>query len=175
MQRLLGAVAFIAAIGTCQFALADEVTVPTKMCDAGLFLAGSDTYSFEDITVDGTSAIDLNDKGPITAYGYIARVEFGNELNDRIEARLSTVDVCYENIKVVQTDTNVAVDLILTPDDFPDVDAWKDIRRTILRLKDNTVNANSLVKLSGQFGIYSNTYGLYFRAKSVEIIDTFPK
>ena len=173
MRKLLAAVLAATALSFLQSAVADDLKFPTKMCDGGVISAGSDTYSFEDIVVDGTGAIDLNDHGPIAVYGYIADVDFGPELNDRINAKVSTIDVCYENIGVVQTDTKVAIDLVLTPDDFTDATAWKDIRRTMLRLKENMVNANSLVKLDGQFGIYENTFGLYFRAKSVDVIDSF--
>lgn len=153
-------------------AQAQEQSIPQKMCDAGAFVAGGTTYSFEDIIVESTGALDLNDKAPVFAYGYLAGIEFGNELNDRIDATISTVEICYDQLGVVQTDTNLRIDVILTRDDFS-ADAWKAVRRTLLKLKENTVNANALVRLTGQFGIYNNTYALYYRAKDVAVLDAF--
>src|SRR5690242_5151829 len=111
MRKLLAAMLAATTLSVVQSAVADDLKLPTKMCDAGIISAGGNAYSFEDIVVDGTGAIDLNDHGPITVYGYIADVDFGPELNDRINAKVSTVDVCYDTIGVVQTDTKVAIDL----------------------------------------------------------------
>ncbi|HEY1092620.1 MAG TPA: hypothetical protein VGE47_16100 [Burkholderiaceae bacterium] len=40
------------------------------MCDDGVFIVGDTAYSYEDIAVESTDAIALNDKDAITAYGY---------------------------------------------------------------------------------------------------------
>ena len=172
MKNEIIAAAIVLAISMATTALAQEATIPQKMCDAGAFVVGGQTYSFEDIAVESTGALDLNSKGPVTAYGYVAAVDFGSELNDRINATISTVDICYDTIGAVQTETKLAVDVIFTIDDFDEA-GWKNLRRSMLRLEENTLNANSLVKLTGAFGVYSNTYGLYFHAKSVDVIASF--
>jgi len=173
MRNVVSAAAFTWLALAVPVAHAEELTIPKVMCDAGVFAAGGTYYSFEDIIVESTGAADLNDKGPVFAYGYLAGIEFGAELNDRIDATISTVDICYDQLGVVQTDTDLQVDVVLTRDDFS-ADAWKAVRRTVLKLKENSVNANALVRLTGEFGIYSNTYGLYYRAKDVAVLATFP-
>jgi hypothetical protein len=172
MKNAIIAAAVVSAISMATAAVAQGPTIPTKMCDAGMFLAGSETYSFEDIIVEGSGALDLNAQGPVIAYGYVAGVDLGKEANDPIHATISTVDICYEQLGVVQTQTKLRVDLVITNDDF-DATAWKDMRRAMLRLDENTLNANALVKLTGQFGVYSNTYGLYFHVKSLDVLATF--
>lgn len=172
MKTIVLAVAFVLSALSAPVVQAQEPTIPKNMCDAGVFVAGGDTYSFEDIIVESTEAIDLNEKGPVFAYGYVAGIDFGAELNDRINATISTVDVCYNDLGIVQTDTTLRVDVVLTRDDFS-ADAWKSVRRTMLKLNENSLNANALVRLTGEFGIYSNTFGLYFRAKDAAVLATF--
>lgn len=173
MRNAVSAAAFTWLALVVPGAHAQELTIPKAMCDAGVFAAGGTHYSFEDIIVESNRASALNDKGPISAYGYLVSIEFGAELNDRVNATISTVDKCYNNIGVVQTDTNLRVDVVFMRSDFSD-EAWKDLRRTMLRVSENTLNAIALVKLTGQFGIYSNTYGLYYRATDVAVLAAFP-
>jgi len=173
MRNAVSAAAFALLALAMPVAHAQELTIPKKMCDAGVFAAGGSYYSFEDIFVESTGALDLNDKGPVFAYGYLADVDFGNELNDGIGAIIGTVDICYDDLGVVQTDMNLRVDVVLARDDFS-ADAWKAMRRKMLKLTENSVNANALVRLTGQFGIYSDTFSLYFHAKDVSVLATFP-
>lgn len=173
MKTRVSPVAFAMFVSSASLVQAQDLTIPKAMCDAGVFVAGGTYSSFEDIIVESTGATDLNDKGPVFAYGYLADVEFGNELNDRVNTTISTVDTCYANMGVVQIDTNLRVDVVLTRDDFDEA-AWKSVRRTLLKVRGDIINAKALVRLTGQFGIYSNTNGLYFRAKDVTVLATFP-
>lgn len=173
MWRAISVSTFVLLALAVPTAHAQELTIPEKMCDAGVFSIGGTLYSFEDIAVEGNAAVSLNDIGQVVAYGYLADIDLGVEVNSRINAVISTIDICYARIGVVQIDTNLQIDVVLTRDDFSD-EEWKNVRRNMIRLRENILNANALVRLTGGFGIFSNTFDLFYQAKTIEVLATFP-
>lgn len=145
--------------------------IPKAMCDEGVFVVGSAAYTFEDIAIESTLAISLNRSGPIVAYGYLAQGRLGDAVNSNVTAKLSTVDICYDIMDVVEVDNDLWVDTVFAFNDF-DGNDWRELRRTVLRTTDG-INSTALVKVTGAFELYSDTNSLFFRATAVEIVDQF--
>ena len=170
MKKLVSATAVSVLTALASAAIAQEGTIPQKICEAGAFVAGDDVYSFEDVIIDGEDAIKLNDRGTIKAYGYLVGI---NRAETQIEAKVANVDECYPDIFFnVSVKSNQLIDVVLTKGSMAD-DDWKSIRRTMLKVDDG-FTAKALVTLTGSFA--PKAYGgLFFLASSVQIIDAYVK
>lgn len=162
----------LAVVGTLLMTsvAAQAAQVPTNMCDEGAFVVGDKTYSFDDIAVESTDATKFNEQGPITAYGYLVLVEMGRELNDNIVAKMGTISSC-TSTGMAAVESGNLVDVVFARSDYAD-EAWKDVRRSILKAEGGLM-PKGLIALTGKFEIFTDTYGLYFRADGAKVVATF--
>jgi hypothetical protein len=154
-------------------ACADEPLVDANpaahFCDKGYFDVGGQVMTFSEIIIEGNRAFELNEKGPITVFGYIYDAKIAKDPMDATRAKLFGEGKCWRSSKNATADYMTQVDLLFEPFEFSDSD-YKKIRMELLKVGD-LLGSKALIKVTGQFKNYSNTFDPYFSAKSLEIID----
>lgn len=150
---------------------------PSEVCDYGVFVLGDEeSFTFEDMILEGNRVTDWNAFGPTTAYGYLGikpslrnGYRIPSDQNERIEAYLSAGSRCGWGFVLPASDLNI--DAIVLPRGRTDQEL-REIRRIFLRATDKSFGT-ALVRLTGQFDIYNNTFEPYFLIDTIEIVDAF--
>ena len=133
----------------------------------GAFIIKGKEYSFEDVKVEGNSILDKQGSDLVTAYAYITTTELPNDPFASIQTHISGGEIHRTS---VYTDTNNWVNFVVNPQaliskNFTEED-YKNMKRVISRSQGN----KALVRIEGRFGLFSNTYELFFSAKTIEIV-----
>lgn len=135
----------------------------------GAFIIKGKEYSFEDVKVEGNSMLDKQGNDLVTAYAYLTSTELPNDPFASIQTHISGGDI---RGKMVFTDTNNWVNFVVNPQyligkNFTEED-YKNMKRVISRSQGN----KALVRIEGRFGLFRNTFELYFSATSIEIVQS---
>lgn len=141
---------------------------PSSFCDRGYFEHKGTRYTFPDITIEGNRVIDIGDNGYFSAYGYIGQLNLASDPNDDTRAVFFGEGECLRGINTVNPDSNTSIDIIFDPRKIDAYD-YKRIRAELLKVTSD-FNTKALVKVTGQFGIYSNTGAPFFSATTLETI-----
>jgi len=135
----------------------------------GAFIVKGKEYSFQDVKVEGNSMLDKEGNDFVTAYAYITNTELPNDPFENIQTRISGGEI--SKYGSVYTDTNNWLYLVVSPQrligkNFTEED-YKNLRRVINQAQGN----KALVRIEGRFGLFTNTYEMFFSAKSIEIVE----
>lgn len=133
----------------------------------GAFIVKGKEYTFEDVKVEGNSMLDKQGNDMVTAYAYITSTELPNDPFSSIQTHISGGEIRGTS---VYTDTNNWVNFVVNPQNligknFTQED-YKEMKRSISRAQGN----KALVRIEGRFGLFRNTYELYFAAQTIEIV-----
>ena len=147
-----------------------KVATPAQFCDEGLFLTGeNERFSYEDMVLEANSFVALNEKGKVTAYGYVGFVNLPTEISGRTEAYLFAGENC--SFSEVSPNTSLMVGLIFEPSITKfSTEKYREIRK-IMFSSSNLAHGTALLKFTGSFSLFTDTGGLYFLADDVELID----
>ena len=147
-------------------------TPPEEFCDKGVFLVNGQPVQFDDIMLDGNRSTDYNKKGSIEAYAYLHSIIVADDPYGTSGAKMYQGDVCHiiGPKRRIEPNFRSFVEVTFNPQ-TSDIsqDKYREIRRTLLKAR-QFGDFNALVKISGSFGLFSNTYELYFAATNIEII-----
>lgn len=143
---------------------------PSEVCDPGLFVLGNgETFTFEEMVLEGSNVTNWNTFGQVTAFGYMAFAQIPDDVSARTQAYLSDFDDCEYWSRRVWINRAIKIDAIALPDGRT-ADEYKEIRRMFLMATDGNFS-KALVRLTGRFGIYRNSYEPFFLIDEFEIID----
>lgn len=148
-----------------------ELAAPTKACEAGVFVVGGETYSFEDVAVEGLDAVELNSKGQLVVYGYITDLIPTGDVGI-MRAKIGTVKECLSASGWIQPNRNTEIDIILAQENFTEA-GWKDAKRAVLQSVDGLF-AKALIRLTAKFEVYTNAMNLYLLGTAIEVVDVLP-
>jgi hypothetical protein len=142
---------------------------PAAFCDEGMFLIGNTKYTFEDVILEANAVVKLNEKGPVTAYGYIADLLLPSDPLEPTHASFFGGNDCkYE--KLVFDEASRKIALVVAPQlTSISEDQYKEIRRTMMRSFD-MAGGTALLKFTGKFGFFSDSKRQYFLAEGVEVV-----
>lgn len=145
---------------------------PSKMCDEGYFILGDgQKLTFEDVIIEANRIYKANESGKVTVYGYIGLLELPSDPMERTDAKLFGGENCYSS-SVSNNSMDIMIDLLVDPaSQSMTEEKYKEIRRIMLRSVDNT-QGTALLKITGSFGLYNNTYRQYFEAEEIEVVAT---
>lgn len=148
-----------------------DATPPTKFCDKGYFEVGGSPVSFAEVTLEGNRAYELNNKGTITAFGYIKSIELAKDPMEPTRAKLFGEGQCWkEPLFQASSDMMTDVDIAFVPQSLT-TEEYKDLRMTLIKIDSDAFAGRALVKVTGSFENYRNTKNTYFSAVSLEIVD----
>lgn len=137
----------------------------------GFAMVGGYKYTFEDIIVEGNSMLDKQGDPPalVTIYAYVS---YGIDIPNDPMANLQFDIYGGEPSKYgkVTFEPSKRLTVVMRPQYYSE-EEFKDFKRTLLSAK----GAEAMVKITGRFGLFSNTYKLFFGAKSIEIVDEYKK
>lgn len=144
-----------------------------KICeDAGGFIVADQPLTFEDIAVEGVDAVNLNEKGPITAYGYVVQIKMGSGLTEPVSFKIGAITDCYPSMRTLLLDGSTLLEVVVARSSFKTDDEWKMARRNLLRADGGYLTPIALVKVVGQFAL-SNRDSLLLDAKSVDVVESW--
>lgn len=141
---------------------------PSSFCDRGYFEHKGTRYSFPDITIEGNRVISIGNNGYFSAYGYIGQLRLASDPFEETRAVFFGEGECLRGINTVNPDSNTSIDIIFDPRKVDAYD-YKRIRAELLKVTSG-FNTKALVKVTGQFGIYSNTGAPFFSATTLETV-----
>ena len=168
-MKLVG-IAWLALLAATTPTLAEYTP---KICeDAGGFVVGQEALDFEDIAVEGIDAINFNETGPITAYGYVVQIRMGSGLDEPVRFKIGAIKKCAPSMRTLILDATTLVDVAMARSSFSSDDEWKAARRSVLKADGGMFTPVALVKVSGSFGI-SATDSLVLSAEAVEVIESW--
>lgn len=168
-MKLLG-LAALALLATTGSAVAEFAP---KICeDAGGFVVADQPLTFEDIAVEGIDAVYFNEKGPITAYGYVVQISMGSGLDEPVRFKIGAITKCSPSMRALILDTTTLLEVVVARSSFENDDAWKTTRRNILRADGGFLTPIALVKVEGKFAL-STRDSLLLDAKSVEVVESW--
>lgn len=148
-----------------------EVIPPRSFCDMGYFEIGGKVMSYAEIIVEGNRTFEFNEQGPITAYGYIKDIDMAKDPMDATRAKIFGNGHCWKPLGKAASDGMMDVDILFEPSEISEED-YKRLRMSLLQLGSDSFNSRALVKVTGSFKFYSNTFEQYFSATTVEVVAT---
>ena len=140
----------------------------------GFIMLGNHKMGFSDVEIEGNSLLDMpdNNSGNVTIFGYINdfHVKLSNDPFGRLEFKVHKGDPASLDLTGAVGYTHEGlIEVVVNPQDqqlWPQ-DKFKLAKKTVVAAK----GEKKLVKITGKFSMYTNTFTLYFYATKVEIIE----
>jgi hypothetical protein len=148
-----------------------EAIPPKSFCDMGYFEIGGKVMSYAEIIVEGNRTIEFNNQGPITAYGYIKDIDMAKDPMDPTRAKIFGIGECWKPLGKAASDSMMDIDILFEPSEIA-AEEYKRLRMSLLQLGSDSFNSRALVKVTGNFKMYSNTFEQYFSATTVDVVAT---